>query len=210
MLCSTQPCKRRTPSITCIQGESHAEATFLMEVNTADMAHLQPDCYEQCIERHVHNVTMKEHQQLLNMVEEKWRGYRKDTFMVGTYSLQCRGGYSMSDLMCTPCYPGSISSGVTRCVPCAKNMYQPQYAQEECVPCPSNHTTRSEGGRSENECQTDQLGRGTIVEDFVESQLDRFGITMSPFWVSMMASLAVSGALTCFCCIVCCCMCCKH
>ena len=208
MICPSQPCTRRTPSITCLQGATTVEASFFMNPDYSSIGTLPLDCYESCIGNHINNASVLEHQHLKQLIEQNWSGYITNTLHVGISYTRCLSGYSISQLMCIPCHPGSISDGATRCEPCMRNTYQSLHAQDSCISCQHNHTTENEGSRTEQECRSSQ-DRSTVVEDFVEGQLDHYGVTLTPFWISLIASLVVSVALLCLCCIVCCVICCK-
>ncbi|XP_048255629.1 sushi, von Willebrand factor type A, EGF and pentraxin domain-containing protein 1-like [Haliotis rufescens] len=52
------------------------------------------------------------------------------------------------------CLPGSFSfNGLERCETCDVGFYRSEYAQTECLPCPTNRTTRKRGSRTVDNCQ---------------------------------------------------------
>nr|XP_042895666.1 sushi, von Willebrand factor type A, EGF and pentraxin domain-containing protein 1 isoform X2 [Parasteatoda tepidariorum] len=52
------------------------------------------------------------------------------------------------------CLPGSFSAtGLEPCETCSIGQYQPNYASQECAPCPLGTTTHRRGVRSQTECK---------------------------------------------------------
>ena len=47
---------------------------------------------------------------------------------------------------------GTVVAETLDCLPCPRNMYQPQPAQFGCLPCPTNHITLLEGATSLEQC----------------------------------------------------------
>lgn len=66
------------------------------------------------------------------------------------------GASSIEECSLPVCAPGTYLNGtVNVCVECGKGFYQPEQQQTFCVPCPPNHSTKTNAAVSQ--CHHDQL-----------------------------------------------------
>ncbi|XP_055635764.1 uncharacterized protein LOC129775276 isoform X1 [Toxorhynchites rutilus septentrionalis] len=63
------------------------------------------------------------------------------------------GSYSIEECSLPVCAPGTYLNGtVNYCVECGKGYYQPEQQQTFCIPCPPNHSTKTNTATSKSEC----------------------------------------------------------